>query len=52
MAFDYDKLKYYYVEQDYNGLWFVLNENGFPISQAFASRGEADLELKRLQKYD
>lgn len=30
-----------YVAQDYNGLWFVLNHDGFPVSPAFATEIEA-----------
>jgi len=30
-----------YIDQDYNGLWFVLNHDGFPISPAFKHREEA-----------
>lgn len=30
-----------YVEQDYNGLWFVVNNDGFPVSHAFATEAEA-----------
>ena len=41
---DYEVPKYEtpdYVEMDYNGLWFVLNHDGFPISPAFSTEGEA-----------
>jgi hypothetical protein len=31
----------YSVDMDYNGLWFVLNDDGFPISQAYATELEA-----------
>lgn len=30
-----------YIDQDYNGLWFVLTPDGFPFSPAFVSREEA-----------
>lgn len=30
-----------YIDQDYNGLWFVLNHDGFPVSPAFKHREEA-----------
>lgn len=43
--------EYYYIEQDHNGLWFVLNSSSFPISQAFATREEAEVEQKRLEQY-
>ena len=31
----------YSVEMDYNGLWFVMNGEGFPISRAYATELEA-----------
>ena len=30
-----------YIDQDYNGLWFVLNHDGFPVSPGFQHREEA-----------
>jgi len=40
---------YYSVDRDENDRWYVLNENMFPISRAFDSKAEADLELERIQ---
>lgn len=37
-----------YIDQDYNGLWFVLTPDGFPFSPAFATREEADEWKKQL----
>jgi hypothetical protein len=36
-----NNMPYYDVAEDANGRWFVMNENGFPISQAYATKGEA-----------
>ena len=35
------KMNDYSVEMDYNGLWFVMNGEGFPISRAYATELEA-----------
>jgi len=38
---------YYAVEQDHNGLWFVLNYNEFPVSPAFEREEEAERWMDR-----
>lgn len=38
----------YYVEQDANGKWYILNEDGFPVSQAYSNKPEADTMLRRI----
>lgn len=37
-----------YIDQDYNGLWFVLNQEGFPVSPAFATEAEAEMWKREL----
>jgi len=40
----------YSVEMDYSGLWFVLNNDGFPVSQAYATEPEAVVFQKLLEE--
>lgn len=39
------------VKQDHNGLWFILNADGFPISNAYENEYEAKAELRRITQY-
>jgi hypothetical protein len=40
------------IQMDYNGLWFVTNAEGFPISQAFETEQEAKTHLERVLNND